>query len=147
MQLAKKPQQTTLYTYTFRPLLVDRRQRSFCWHLFILLSSTSRRLMSQKKSTKTFFSPTAAKLNYCFALQLSLGETVSAWIVTMFKPDRTCYSRAPELLVTEKKILTKHHNNVMFTVYMARTYRSWPVFKRNHCPSVRLGFSPVSEAN
>lgn len=31
-----------------------------------------------------------------FAVQLSPGETVSAWIVTMFEPDRTCWCRAAE---------------------------------------------------
>lgn len=49
------------------------------------------------------------------------------------------------------KIHTNDHNKLVFAVYMARTYRSWPVFKLdrrlNHCPSVRLGFSQVSEAN
>lgn len=31
-----------------------------------------------------------------FAVQLSPGEPVSAWIVTMFEPDRTCWCRAAE---------------------------------------------------
>lgn len=45
------------------------------------------------------------------------------------------------------KILTKHHNSEIFPVYVVWTHGSWPVGEPTPCPSVLLGFGPVSEAN
>lgn len=54
--------------------------------IFPVSSSNSHRLLS-KNPPRIVLSATKMQN---MALQLSPGETVSAWIVTMFKPDRTC---------------------------------------------------------
>lgn len=54
--------------------------------IFPVSASNSHRLLS-KNPPRIFLSSTKMQN---IALQLSPGETLSAWIVTMFKPDRTC---------------------------------------------------------
>lgn len=49
---------------------------------------------------RTFFS---LRKMWNIAVQLSSGGTLSAWIVTMFTPDRTCWCRAAEHEISSAK--------------------------------------------
>lgn len=55
-----------------------------------------------QKSTKNSLQPDRRK-NRLFLCFSALSGGNSAWIVTTFKPDRTCLSRAPELLRDRQK--------------------------------------------